>query len=347
MKLSLVEVAAVTPGTDKPQALQDAVDAARQAEELGYHRIWYAEHHNTGGLASQAPEILIALAAHTTRRIRVGSGAVLLNHYSPYKVAETFLQLEALAPGRIDLGLGRATAGPLADLALRRDRNASPVDDFDLQIQEVLAHLHRDFPAGHAFARLDATAGIPTRPEVWILGSSGSSARMAGQLGLGYAFAGFINPDGAAPALHGHYASFRRLPGRPAKHRAMLAVSAVVADTDAEAQRLNWSRRALLARMARTGTAPHVPTVDEAARELTQEEKDAPTVITDGRWPRQLAGSPATVRDQIEQMTKTTRRGSDGPGRHRGPPGPGALPRPAGPGTRCRPRPDGRCLLIR
>ncbi|WP_373432526.1 MsnO8 family LLM class oxidoreductase [Streptomyces canus] len=258
------------------------------------------------GLASQAPEILIALAAHTTRRIRVGSGAVLLNHYSPYKVAETFLQLEALAPGRIDLGLGRATAGPLADLALRRDRNASPVDDFDLQIQEVLAHLHRDFPAGHAFARLDATAGIPTRPEVWILGSSGSSARMAGQLGLGYAFAGFISPDGAAPALHGHDASLRPIPDRPAKHRAMLAVSAVVADTDTEAQRLNWSRRALLARMARTGTAPHVPTVDEAARELTQEEKDAPTVITDGRWPRQLAGSPATVRDQIEQMTKAT-----------------------------------------
>ncbi|MFG2727847.1 LLM class flavin-dependent oxidoreductase [Streptomyces canus] len=306
MKLSLVELAAVTPGTDKPKALQEAVDAARQAEDLGYHRIWYAEHHDTGGLASQAPEILIALAAHTTGRIRVGSGAVLLNHYSPYKVAETFLQLEALAPGRIDLGLGRATAGPLADLALRRDRGTPSADDFDQQIHEVLAHLHRHFPADHAFARLDPTAGIPTRPDVWILGSSGNSARTAGELGLGYAFAGFINPDGATQALGRHRASFQPTPYGSAGHRAMLAVSAVVADTDAEAQRLNWSRRALLARMARTGTAPRVPTVDEAARDLTQAEKDAPTVITDGRWPRQLAGSPATVRDQIEQMTKAT-----------------------------------------
>lgn len=106
MKLSLVELATVAPGGDKPQALQDAVNAARQAEDLGYHRIWYAEHHDAASAASSAPEILIALAAHTTSRIRVGSGAVLLNHYSPYKVAETFLQLEALAPGRIDLGLG-------------------------------------------------------------------------------------------------------------------------------------------------------------------------------------------------------------------------------------------------
>lgn len=131
MKLSLVELAPVAPGSDKPQALNDALDAARQAEDLGYHRIWYAEHHDTAGLAAQAPEILIALAARATSHIRVGSGAVLLNHYSPYKVAETFLQLEALAPGRIDLGLGRATAGPLIDLALRRDRGAAPVDDYE------------------------------------------------------------------------------------------------------------------------------------------------------------------------------------------------------------------------
>lgn len=145
MKLSLVELATVAPGGDKPQALQDAVNAARQAEDLGYHRIWYAEHHDAASAASSAPEILIALAAHTTSRIRVGSGAVLLNHYSPYKVAETFLQLEALAPGRIDLGLGRATTGPVSDLALRRDRDTPPADDFELQVQEILAHFDRRF----------------------------------------------------------------------------------------------------------------------------------------------------------------------------------------------------------
>ena len=306
MKLSLVELATVAPGGDKPQALQDAVNAARQAEDLGYHRIWYAEHHDAASAASSAPEILIALAAHTTSRIRVGSGAVLLNHYSPYKVAETFLQLEALAPGRIDLGLGRATTGPVSDLALRRDRDTPPADDFELQVQEILAHFDRRFPADHAFARLNPTAGIPTRPEVWILGSSGTSALMAAELGLGYAFAGFINPGGAARALLRHGAYTQSASDEPTGNRGILSVSAVVADTDAEAQRLNWSRTALMARLSRTGTAAQVPTVDEAARELTQAEKDAPTVITDGHWPRQIAGSPSTVRDQLEQMAKAT-----------------------------------------
>ncbi|MCX5527067.1 MsnO8 family LLM class oxidoreductase [Streptomyces bobili] len=301
MKLSLVELAGVAPDGDKPQALKDAVAAAQQAEDLGYHRIWYAEHHDAASAASSAPEILIALAATATSRIRVGSGAVLLNHYSPYKVVENFLLLEALAPGRVDLGLGRATAGPVVDLALRRDRGVPPTDDFAEQVQEILAHLEGDFPADHPFARLDPTAGIPSRPEVWILGSSGSSAQMAGRLGLGYAFAGFINPGGAIRSLlrHGAHAA-----GSRSGRGGILSLSVVVADTDAEARRLSWTRTALMARLARNGTRAQVPTVDEAARELTQAQKDAPTVITDGRWPLQIAGSPQTVRDQLEQMTK-------------------------------------------
>ncbi|WP_326757184.1 LLM class flavin-dependent oxidoreductase [Streptomyces hirsutus] len=167
-----------------------------------------------------------------------------------------------------------------------------------------MAHLGQR-PADGAFARLNPAAGIPSRPEVWILGSSGTSARTAGELGLGYAFAGFINPDGAARALLRHGAFAHAATGSDGR-RAILAVSAVVADTDAEAQRLAWSRTALLARVARTGSSALVPTVEEAARELGDAEKEAPTVITDGRWPRQTAGSPATVRDQIEQMAKAT-----------------------------------------
>lgn len=140
---------------------------------------------------------------------------------------------------------------------------------------------------------------------MWILGSSGSSAQMAAELGLGYAFAGFINPDGAARALlrHGAYA---HTDAEPADRRAILAISAVVADTDAEARRLSWTRTAMLARTARTGTSALMPTAEEAAAELADTAKNAPTVITDGRWPRQIAGSPATVRDQIEQMTQAT-----------------------------------------
>ncbi|MGW7237388.1 MsnO8 family LLM class oxidoreductase [Streptomyces sp. NPDC054804] len=233
--------------------------------------------------------------------MRVGSGAVLLNHYSPYKVGENFLLLEALAPGRIDLGLGRATAGPVVDLALRRDRDVPPTNDFAEQVQEVLAHLEGGFSADHPFARLDPTVGIATRPQVWILGSSGSSAQMAGQLGLGYAFAGFINPGLAAPSLlrHGAHAA-----GSRSGPSGILSLSIVVADTDAEAHRLSWTRTALMGRLARTGTRAQVPTVEEAEHELTQAQKDISTVITDGRWPLQVAGSPGTVRDQLEQMTK-------------------------------------------
>ncbi len=308
MKLSLVELAIVAPGEDRAQALKDSIDTAQQAEDLGYHRIWYAEHHDSASTASSAPEILIALAASATFRIRVGSGAVLLNHYSPYKVAETFLQLEALTPGRIDLGLGRATAGPAVDLALRRDRDVPPADDFAEQVQEVLTYFNGGFPANHPFARLNPAAGVASRPDVWILGSSGNSARMAGELGLGYAFAGFIDPDGASRALlrHGAFSAPAPAANGPAGGRGILSVSAVVADTDAEARRLSWSRTALMARLAHQGTTAQIPTVEEAERELSQDQKDTPTVITDGRWPRQIAGSPQTVRDQLEQMTKAT-----------------------------------------
>ncbi|MFF9774176.1 hypothetical protein ACF1HJ_10995 [Streptomyces sp. NPDC013978] len=135
---------------------------------------------------------------------------------------------------------------------------------------------------------------------------------MAGELGLGYAFAGFINPDGASRALLRHSVFSAPAPApatsanRPAGGCGILSVSAVVADTDFEARRLNWSRTALMARLARHGTMARVPTVEEAERELSQDQKDIPTVITDGRWPRQLAGSAQTVRDQLEQMTKVT-----------------------------------------
>ncbi|PWI05650.1 LLM class flavin-dependent oxidoreductase [Streptomyces sp. NWU339] len=306
MKLSLVELGTVTPGTDKTTALRSALDAARQAEELGYHRIWYTEHHGTPGFASHAPELLIALAARETSRIRVGSGAVLLNHYSPFKVAETFLQLEALSPGRIDLGLGRATTGPVIDLALRRDRTARLVDDFDGQVQEILAYLHGAFPEDHPFAQIDLTAGVATRPDVWLLGSSGSSARLAGRLGLGYAFAAFINPARGEQALLGHRHAFTPTAFGSTDHRAMLAVNVVVADTDAEARRLVWPTRALYARLGRMGSSATVPTVAEAERELSKAEKDAPTVIHGGHWPRQLAGSPDTVREQLQLMAAAT-----------------------------------------
>jgi len=305
MKLSLVELAPVTPGRDKTHALEQAVGAARHAEQLGYLRIWYAEHHNTAGFASADPGLLIAMAARETSRIRVGSGAVLLNHYSPLRVAETFLQLEAQAPGRVDLGLGRATAGPIVDLALQRDRGTRPVDDYAAQIEEILAYFCRAFPADYPLAAIDPTLGIPTRPDVWLLGSSGNSANLAGALGLGYAFAGFINPRGSIPALARYRAAATRDADRGGA-RTILAVNCVVADTDDEAHRLTWYARAYFQRLSTHGVQVGLPTMAETEKELSSRLKDEPSVIVDGQWPRQLGGSPATVRSQLAIMAEVS-----------------------------------------
>ncbi|MFD5065417.1 LLM class flavin-dependent oxidoreductase [Streptomyces sp. NPDC058394] len=173
--------------------------------------------------------------------------------------------------------------------------------------QDGTERLSRRVPNGESelLQLLQDVFAIASRPEVWMLSSS-ARARTAGELGLGYAFAGFINPDGAAHALLRHSAWAQPAAHGPAGRRSILAVGTVVANTDTEAQRLAWPRTALLAHVARTGSSALVPTVEEAARELVDAEKETPTVITDGRWPRQIAGIPTTVRDQIEQMTKAT-----------------------------------------
>ncbi|MEE6283215.1 MsnO8 family LLM class oxidoreductase [Georgenia sp. MJ170] len=305
MKYSLVELAPVSPGGSKHDALVTALDAAREAEELGYHRIWYAEHHDTPGYASQDPVALIAVAARETTRIRVGSGAVLLNHYSPFSVAERFLQLEALAPGRIDLGLGRATAGPLVDAALRRDRQAQPVDDFASQVKEVLAHMHGTFAADHPFATFDLTAGIDSLPEVWLLGSSGNSADLAGNLALGYAFAGFINPDAAVRALGTHRDSFQAPPDGAGRRGAILALNMVAADDAETAHRLTWPARHLRQKLL-TGEPATTSTVAEAEAALTPVMKALPSSFDGVTIPRQLAGTAATLRSQLEQLVQLT-----------------------------------------
>src|SRR5262249_27918709 len=172
------------------------------ADRFGYHRYWVAEHHGGPMLAGPSPEALIGPLAAATRRIRVGSGGVMLPHYSPFKVAETFSLLAGLYPGRIDLGIGRAAGtDPMTAFALQRDRRQAPPADPPHQPGALLGRLEARPPPAHPFARLAATLpGIPERPEVWLLGSSEQSALWAAELGLPYAFADFINPNGAAAA---------------------------------------------------------------------------------------------------------------------------------------------------
>src|SRR5215208_5379989 len=198
MRLSVLDQSPVPEGSTGAEALANTLDLARLTDGLGYHRYWLAEHHGGPSLAGPSPEALIGPVAAATSRIRVGSGGVMLPHYSPFKVAETFSVLAGLFPGRVDLGIGRAAGtDPMTTFALQRDRRTAMPDDFFDQLAELIAYLEDRFPDDHPLKRLTALPGVPESPELWLLGSSPQSAIWAGDLGLQYAFADFINSDGA------------------------------------------------------------------------------------------------------------------------------------------------------
>ena len=295
MILSVLDQSPIPEGSTAAEALHNTVDLAGLADRLGYRRYWVAEHHATPALACAAPEILIGAIAARTSRIRVGSGGVMLPHYSPLKVAETFSSLAGLHPERIDLGLGRAPGtDPMTMLALQRDRRQQAPDDFTEQLVELLALLEDRMPAGHPFARLAATLpGRPEAPEPWLLGSSPQSAIWAGELGLPYSFADFINPAGAVIAdYRARFMDSERL-GAP---RVSVGVIAVCADSDEEAERLASSSRMMLS-LLRQGRLVEVPPVEKALRYLETRSRRP-----GGSGRRAVIGSPSTVRAGLEAV---------------------------------------------
>jgi len=298
MRLSVLDQSPISAGSTGPDALANTLDLARLADELGYHRYWVAEHHGGPMLAGPAPEVLIGPIAAATRRVRVGSGGVMLPHYSPLKVAESFSLLSGLYPGRIDVGLGRAAGtDPMTTYALQRDRRQAAPDDFPDQLAELLAYLEDDLPADHPFARLARSLpGRPEAPEPWLLGSSPQSAIWAAELGLPYAFADFINRDGAAIATDYQ----RRFdPGlRLAAARTAVATWALAADDEEEAWRLTASSRMAMS-MLRRGRLIPVPPVEQALRFL---ESEGEAVVGGSR--RITAGTPAQVRAGLETIAQ-------------------------------------------
>lgn len=296
LRLSVLDQSPVPEGSNRADALRNTVDLAQLADELGYHRYWIAEHHGTPGLASASPEALIGPVAAATPRIRVGSGGVMLPHYSPLKVAETFSALSGLFPGRIDLGLGRAAGtDPMTTFALQRDRRAAAPDDFPEQLVELLGYLNDDLPADHPFARLATTLpGLPERPEPWLLGSSAQSGIWAAQLGLPYAFADFINAGGAEIA-----ARYRSdWAGAETGPTLAVAVWAIAADTEEEAQRLASSSRMTL-RLLNKGRLIPVPPVEQALRYLaSRPDPEGPRE----RRRRAVIGDPDQVRAGLEAV---------------------------------------------
>jgi luciferase family oxidoreductase group 1 len=278
------------------EALRNSVDLARHTEDLGYHRYWVAEHHGTPMLACNAPEVLIGAIAAATDRIRVGSGGVMLPHYSPFRVAETFSMLSGLHPGRIDLGLGRAPGtDQLTALALQRDRRQLPPDDFREQLEELLQYLHGRMAPDHPFARLaDVLPGRPHRPEPWLLGSSPQSAVWAADLGLPYCFADFINPQGAA-IVDDYRRRFTPSEAEPAP-RAAIGVVAICAETDEEAERAAASHRMAFS-LLRQGRLIPVPTVEQGLRYA----ESRPRRQSSRRF---VLGSPPTVRAGLEHAAE-------------------------------------------
>jgi luciferase family oxidoreductase group 1 len=296
MRLSVLDQSPIPEGSTPAEALHRTLDLAELADSLGYHRYWVAEHHATPALACAAPEVLIGAIAPRTRRIRVGSGGVMLPHYSPLKVAETFSSLSGLHPERIDLGLGRAPGtDPMTTLALQRDRRHAGPDDFIEQLVELLGLLEDRLPPNHPFARHARTLpGLPERPEPWLLGSSPQSALWAAELGLPYSFADFINPEGAAIAAdyRARFVDSERL----AAPLVSVGVIAVCADTDEEAERLASSSRMMLS-LLRQGRLIEIPPVDTALRYLETRERSP-----GGR--RAVIGAPDAVRAGIEKVAE-------------------------------------------
>jgi luciferase family oxidoreductase group 1 len=305
VRLSVLDQSPISEGSSGAQALEHTLDLARWCDELGYHRYWLAEHHATPMLAGPSPEALIGPVAAATRGIRVGSGGVMLPHYSPFKVAETFSVLSSLYPGRIDLGLGRAPGSDAMTMfALQRDRRQASPDDFPQQLVELLGHLHGTLPDDHPFAHLARTlpgrAGGDHLPEVWLLGSSPQSAVWAADLGLPYAFADFINPDGLEIA-----ALYRERCAEPARRMAV-CVWVVCADSEEEAQRLASSGR-MARTLLRRGQLIPVPPPEKALRFLEAERarEDVPAAVPGAFAPgrrRAVVGDPEKVHRELERV---------------------------------------------
>jgi len=236
--LSVLDLSPITTGHSGATALRNSLDLAQLADRLGYTRYWVAEHHNLPSVASSAPDIMIGQIAALTRRMRVGSGGVMLPNHAPLMVAERFKVLEALFPGRIDLGLGRAPGtDPLTSVALRRRQDMRDEDDFLERFQELMLIETRGFPEGHPFRNVRAMPADVPLPPIYLLGSSGYSAELAAAIGAGFSFAHHFSTHDAVDAMTSYRAHFKPSPAL-ARPLAILAVAVVAADTDEEAERL-------------------------------------------------------------------------------------------------------------
>jgi luciferase family oxidoreductase group 1 len=296
--LSVLDLSVVTSATRPADALRNSIDLARHVDELGYVRYWLAEHHNLASVASPAPDLMIGQIAAVTRHIRVGSGGVMLPNHAPLIVAERFKMLEALFPGRIDLGLGRAPGtDPATAFALRQRLQGREGDDFLERLHELTLWETREFPPGHPFNNVVAMPNDAPLPPIWLLGSSDYSSQLSAQLGMGFAFAHHFATIDAVDVMR-HYRSHFRPSRWRSTPAAILAVAVVAADTDAEAERLASSMDLSRLRRDRGQYGP-LPSPEEAlAYPYTAAERAA---VAHNRE-RLFVGSPATLKRKLAPL---------------------------------------------
>ncbi|MFD5068487.1 LLM class flavin-dependent oxidoreductase [Streptomyces sp. NPDC058369] len=312
--LSVLDLVTVGQGRTASQALRTGVEIARLAERRGFHRYWVAEHHSMPGVASSSPAVILAHTAARTERIRLGSGGVMLPNHAPLVIAEQFGTLEAMAPGRVDLGLGRApgTDGATAAALRRTDRLNEGADDFPQQLMELTRFLDDDFPDGHPYARIHAVPGpvqataeggvqSPARPPIWLLGSSGFSARLAGVLGLPFAFAHHFSAQNTVPALELYRDSFKPSTVLDAPY-ALIGVAALAADDEREARRQVLTGALSMLRL-RSGRPGLVPTPEEAeAYAFSPMERE----FVDNWLVNIVHGTSDEVRSGLDDLAKRT-----------------------------------------
>jgi len=297
-RLSVLDQSPIAKGRTPADAVRETLELAQLCDRLGYHRYWLAEHHSSSALAGSAPEVLIARVGGLTYHMKIGSGGVMLPHYSSFKVAETFRMLETLFPGRIDLGIGRAPGSDQRTMRVLADGkpNWSNAEHYPYQVRDLMAWLHDSVPENHAGHGVTAQPVGESTPDVWLLGSSDDSAAFAAHFGLPFCFAHFINPDGGAEVTRAYIDHFKPS-ALYAKPLPMMAMGVMCAATDAEADLLSKSRELWAMRLRTIGEPGPIPTVEEA---LEAEKDPRVKAFMASMRRRGVTGSPQTVRAGIE-----------------------------------------------
>ncbi|MGR9050017.1 LLM class flavin-dependent oxidoreductase [Halobacillus faecis] len=298
MKLSVLDQSPISEGESAQDALQKSVELAKYTEKLGYHRYWVAEHHNTNGLANTSPEILISKIAQATTSIRVGSGGVLLPQYSPLKVAENFRMLEAMFPGRMDLGVGRSPGGgPKTRLALT-DGIEKPLSSFSRQVKELKQFLQNSIPKGDRFYGVKARPETPHQPELWVLGLTERGAKHAAVNGTGFTFGHFINPDHGKIPIETYRERFKSTDME--KSKVNVCIFVICGETEEEAEKLAKSQDLWLLRVEK-GIDTRVPSI-EVAESYPYTKEEIEKIKKNRR--RCIIGNPDQVKARLMELSE-------------------------------------------